>query len=576
MSPRAVRVVVTDRWTPVTLHDLKIVDEDGHLVTYRHNPVQRALCLELGLDPDNPSPSIRGRQLRTRILKARREGVSTELLALMFLDTINNPNTRTLSIAHDMDSTKAIFEMVTRFHRNLPVHKRREAARSNTKELYFPSNDSRIFIATAGQPNVGSGATLNNVHKSERAKWPGTVADIDALDASIDEAARLGNIIEETTAQGFNHFYTDWTASERGRDDLGNPEPYKGIFFAWFDNPLYRAEVPADFQRTREEAERAAAYHLDDEQLSWYRAKKAERKELMPQEYPHTPREAFIATGNPVFDREMLGVWEQRLARVVEVAQPIFETRVGRERRFYHRLRKLHQEGTLKVWEEPDPELFHLVSADPAGGVNTDGKRSFCSASAWTFGRFRPLEQVAHIHGHWEPHEFAYLRAELAFWYHDAMLAILSANHGQSVWNTLVHEIDFPQNRGNGWGGLYYHNPAEVSERAADLAPHQRLPGWPEGGGGKAFMIEATQQYVSEDMLIINDATTLSEMFRYVHLPGGGMGGESGSMSDCVSDVACGVVIHHLRAKHAAPSRQAERFTPPQTYGGYGESFGRR
>ena len=41
------------------------------------------------------------------------------------------------------------------------------------------------------------------------------------------------------------------------------------------------------------------------------------------------------------------------------------------------------------------------------------------------------------MHGHWEPHEFAWIIAELGFWYHEAMLAILKLNHGESVWSTL-------------------------------------------------------------------------------------------------------------------------------------------
>ena len=530
------------------------------------NAPQQELLDALGIDPTQPVPDLAGKMARIRTLKARRFGISTIVAALYFCDTINHRERNTVIAAHTGDSAQEIFAIYKRFAENLPKHKQIPLGRSNTEELFWPTINSRISVATAGAVDVKSGATIHNLHKSEYAKW---VGDVESIDASLNIACMYGNIIEETTARGLNHFFDKWQESEAG----GNA--YNPIFLPWFRDARNQTQPPEGFEKSADEERQAELYSLSDAQIYWYRLQKKEYKHLTAQEFPHNAREAFISSGNPVFDRSMLELWESHVKTVVEVKKPLFETRTDK-RRIWGRLRSLHHEGFLKVWEEPDDDLHYLISADPAGGVNRDGKRDACSASAWCFGQFRPFEQVAHVHGHWEPHEFAWIIAELGFWYHEAMLAILKLNHGESVWSTLVHEVHYPANRGNGWGGLYYHNPAEISEKANDLAPEQRTPGWPENGGGKAFMIETLQQMVSDDQMLVNSALTVSQMFRYIHMPGGGMGGEAGSHDDCVSDAACGVAVYRLRGKHAAHSRRTERMPPPQQYGGYGNVYGRR
>src|SRR5579862_7154775 len=89
----------------VTLRDLKITDESGRLIPFVLNPVQRALMTQFGLDPDDPAPDIAGKLYRERILKARREGVSTLLYALLFLDTYNHSHRRMLSVSNDATNT---------------------------------------------------------------------------------------------------------------------------------------------------------------------------------------------------------------------------------------------------------------------------------------------------------------------------------------------------------------------------------------------------------------------------------------------------------------------------------------
>lgn len=550
---------------PITLADLHVQDKQTKaivpLLSVLNKP-QRDVLTELGIDPEKPLPDLSQTLWRMRILKARREGISTIIAAIYFCDTYNHKERNTVEMAHNEDSAGEIFELYRRFYMHLPAEKKRKAQKQGAGELYWADTNSSISVATAGSMDVKSGATIHNLHKSEYAKWTG---DIAAIDASVNIATQYGNIIEETTAKGLNHFYDKWQESKQ------NKSRYKAYFLPWFADPANVSPVPYDFERTDEEENRVATFGLSDAQLQWYREQKAEYRELTAQEFPHTAREAFVSSGNKVFRMDVLEIWEQRQKQQPDPLRQVEFAKRGERFQFWNRLRDQYAAGNLTVWELPGERLHSLVTADPAGGIDRDGNADMCSASAWVFSDMRPLEQVAHLYGRWEPEEFAWICAELAYWYNAAMLCPLSLNHGQSMWNTLVNTVHYPQGRGGGWGGLYYHNPAEVNERVKDLHPDLRTPGFPEGGGGKEFLVGCAQTYVREDRVIVNSPITLAQLFRYVHLAGGSMGAESGH-DDAVSDFYCAAGVYRLRGKYARLLPEVEEDEP--VYHGWGS--GRR
>lgn len=562
---------------PVTFADLKIRTKDKRLVPFVPNEVQtryldilteeyKPLC---GFDWRNGIYTLRG--IREDVLKARQQGMSTLWLALYFLDTINTPLTESHVYAHDGETTEKLFRVVHRFYDNLPPDKRRPRKFSNRREIVFADTESGIFVGMVGGSALGRGGTVNNAHLSERA-WNDNYAELEVgLLQAIPEA---GNVTRETTANGFNEYYEE---RQRGhsRDSRFVPR-----FFGWPLHKEYRiigGGVPVS-DYTAEETTLAETYNLDAEQLAWRREKMKDLKEKFPQEYPLTEREAFLSSGNPVFDRNLLDSMEKRLEGVKPLPQPSLSY-INKEgkRVIFPRLRAVFAAGELSVWEEPAGDACYLVTADPASGADKDGNLDYCSASVWAFSLHRPLEQVAHLYGRWEPNEFAWLCAELGYWYFDAMICPLRLNHGESMWNTLVHQVEYPQNRGNGWGGLYYHDPTDISEKATPIPPDNRLPGFPEGGGGKSFAVGCAQEYISEEIAVLNSPTTVTQCFQYVYLPGGKMGGEAGH-DDAVSDFYCAAAIHKLRGMKARPAKRRgvrDDWTPPQATGS-GAFQGRR
>ena len=57
---------------------------------------------------------------RNIVLKARQVGITTYIAARFFMQTITQPGTLTVQVAHSEESAEAIFKIVHRFWENLP------------------------------------------------------------------------------------------------------------------------------------------------------------------------------------------------------------------------------------------------------------------------------------------------------------------------------------------------------------------------------------------------------------------------------------------------------------------------
>ena len=81
----------------------------------------------------------------------------------------------------------------------------------------------------------------------------------------------------------------------------------------------------------------------------------------LSQEYPATDEEAFIASGNPAFDTDML-------KKQVVVAAPLYEGLLAAAEDGQFVLVKV-PEPSLKVWEKPEQGMMYAIGADVATGV---------------------------------------------------------------------------------------------------------------------------------------------------------------------------------------------------------------
>ena len=190
-----------------------------------------------------------------------------------------------------------------------------------------------------------------------------------SIQAGLGEALTKNSIqIYETTANGYNDFQKLWESGT-----------CINCFFEWWLTPEYRlnfetAEIKKQFINDIENKNKwiferlrlLKEKHLDLEQLYWY-YKKYESyidKRLIRQEYPCTPEEAFLTSGQCYFDSEKL------LKRTQELKEPI---KVG------YFLYKLYNEkimsyewiddpnGFIKIYEDVQERNPYVLGGDTAG-----------------------------------------------------------------------------------------------------------------------------------------------------------------------------------------------------------------
>ena len=175
------------------------------------------------------------RTARDVILKPRQLGFTTQVCALFLADTLLRPNTISVIVAHDTDSSEKIFRIVQLFWERLAETERSRIGQprfSNRREFLWPKINSQFYVGTAGSLTFGRGQTINNLHCSEFAFWPKPEEALTALTEAVPSG---GRIVIESTANGMgNHFHDLWTAAKRG-DNAFAPQ-----FYVWFESPEYR------------------------------------------------------------------------------------------------------------------------------------------------------------------------------------------------------------------------------------------------------------------------------------------------------------------------------------------------
>ena len=367
-----------------------------------------------------------GRPMRVIVLKARQLGFSTLAEALIFARTANTPNVNSLIVAHREDSSANLFKMSKLFFERLTEERRPMAKNSNARELVFenPERDpskkaadpglmSRIRCNTAGGDGIGRSDTLMNVHASEFAFWRGDKAATWVGIMQAVPAVRGSMVIVESTANGFDEFHRLWEAAVAGESDF---EP---LFFPWFSNPEYRMRATPDTRWTAEEETLRAQYALDDEQLTWRRWCLKNNcggdERLFRQEYPSCPDEAFLTSGQSVFDNEQVA--RRRTNAPQCVMRGEFEYTLCDDPTRLRDIRWTEKpDGIIRVYEPPQERRPYVIGGDTAG-----------TGSDWFTGQVLDNvsgAQVAVLRHQYDEDQYARQMYCLGRWYNDALLGV--------------------------------------------------------------------------------------------------------------------------------------------------------
>jgi hypothetical protein len=364
---------------------LKVRTREGWTRPLVANAVQRAFELRRGE--------------KNIVLKARQMGLTTWAAARFFLKTITQPGTLTLEVAHTQEAAEEIFRIVHRFLDWLPGELRARALRTsrvNVRQIVFPQMDSQYRVVSAGDRNAGRGLTVQNLHCSELARWPGDPAEtLAGLRAGLAPGAE---VILESTPEGVGGcFYEEWQkAGETGT---------VRHFFPWWMEERYRANAADESSLTEEERELKNRYGLDLQQIGYRRQIGANFRGMARQEYAEDEESCFIASGDSVFE---LSAIEERLATMTP---PL----------------AVRRNGELEVWLPPVKGKEYLVAVDPAGG-GSEGDYSAAQVLELKTGL-----QCAEFTGHMGGLELARMVAALADEYNRAWLVVERNNHGSGV-----------------------------------------------------------------------------------------------------------------------------------------------
>jgi hypothetical protein len=238
-------------------------------------------------------------KVRAIILKGRQQGCSTYVEGRYYWRTTHRKGVRAFILAHESESTGALFEMAKRYHDNCPKFVKPVIRSSNAKELSFAELDSGYKIGTAGNDSVGRGTTIQYFHGSEVAFWKNTGELTKGILQAVPDAPET-EVIYESTANGVGNFFHQQCVKAMKGDT-----EFQFIFVPWFWQKEYTKPVPGDFKPTDEELTLVDLYGLDKGQLVWRRNKIQELStdgmdggKAFKQEYPNNPNEAFQVSGD--------------------------------------------------------------------------------------------------------------------------------------------------------------------------------------------------------------------------------------------------------------------------------------
>lgn len=277
-----------------------IKNKEGQLVKIKFNFAQTEFYNIL-------KESLYKKPTRIIVLKARQLGISTFSEAIAFHLTTMQANTDSLIIAHQAESSSKIYEMTQLFADSLPNGLKPQQKYSNKKMLVF-DNEKGTGLKSSIRVMVANdsvrGGTYKIAHLSEVAFWEKPDETMNALMQCIP-STKDSLVIVESTANGFNYFYKLWQDAVNGRND------FIPVFLPWYVDPNYSMPLKEPLvNKTPYEIEIQERYSLTDEQLNWRRwciKNNCSNDELkFRQEYPITAEEAFIVSGQSVFNNEII------------------------------------------------------------------------------------------------------------------------------------------------------------------------------------------------------------------------------------------------------------------------------
>jgi hypothetical protein len=376
------------------------------------------------------------------VLKGRQLGITTISLALDLYWHFIHPGMQGTLTTDTEENREQFRSTLSMYMDGLPKQYKIPLMSHNRNQLVL-QNRSRMFYQVAGtraKGGLGRGKGITFLHGTETSSW-GDEEGLASLLASLAETNPLRYYMFESTARGFNMFHDMWTTAKRARTQ-------KAIFCGWWRNQLYMADPKSDIYKvywdgklSPEEKEwtkdikKMYNYEINSRQIAWWRWKLHEGLKddgLMYQEFPPTEDYAFVMTGTSFFSTA-------RCTDAMKEAKrsPFISYRFSMGANFQDTtlIQSSERLATLKIWEEPVPNAYYVVGADPAYG-SSDWADRFCIQVYRCYAD--GMEQVAEFAtSELNTFQFAWVICYLAGAYGNSLLNLEVNGPGQAVINEM-------------------------------------------------------------------------------------------------------------------------------------------
>lgn len=485
----------------------KVINKQGEKVQFILNAQQRELVENL--DKYNI------------VLKSRQLGITTVSCMLSLYYAITKPSSHCMLISYSLDSANTIFDKLKQIYDDLPQAIRLKDIANNRKVLKF-ENGSKITVTTMGSKEIARGSSLAFVHISEVAFCKQELVSKQVL--AIEQAMLPdGKIILESTANGLNEFSNMWEKAEQSES------LYYPFFFSWIDDKVMFEQEYKTFTKKYEaihgsrlsveelEPEEKTYHELGAslEQLMWRRLKIANSSESQfKQEYPATPIEAFITSGNNLFNAaKVQGEYNSRKA--IERLTDIPDIPV---------LLKSYIRSYLTVWETPKSGEKYYIGVDASEGIGQDySVIDIFNSDAIEVAQFRSNKI--------QPYEIANICNELGLWYNRALLIVEKASGGHIILDRLRNTYHYKN--------LYKHK--DYDQRGKMV----KKIGYKTTAKTKPILINDFVELWESGDMFIRSLATLNEMKTYV-FSNGSMNAEIGTHDDTV--IATALAIQGIKS----------------------------
>jgi len=431
------------------------------------------------------------------ILKSRQTGFSTLLSNLSLWMGLVDEGVEIVMLSMNEREARRLLAHAKFAYRRLPrwAQGRLPKLTDNNLEKMTFDNDS-ILESLPSREDAARGRTVKLILADEFA----SLKDQEEAWAAMSAAADIGGqtVILSTAKGAGDLFETLWTRASAGEMD------YVPLFWSWREA-------------------------FNDE---WYEKKKTTTLPwILAQEHPSNAEEAFIRSGNAVFDTD-------RLREMVPELPDRYDMVYDKPKSLEIFMRR---DGALHVWDEPEEKVAYVIGVDTAEGLE-HGDRSVATVLRVPDGRM-----VARLVGRTEPWRFAEQVGELGWLYNTALIGPERNNTGHAFIRALV-EWGYPK--------IFKHFRAATRREK----PTETL-GWLTSRTTKPHIISELDKFIHEHD--VPDDLTIFEMMRYVRDEAGRMGGSP--YDDCV--MAYAIAVEMLAHAHEPIYRDVSKAPGPWTYG---------